>query len=447
MVVADLSFISLRTVAPAVLAACPARRDLVMLVKPQFEARRAEAVPGRGGDHGSRGLERTCCTRSRSRSRPGSHHHGGHGVAPHGSRRQRRVPPARPPRRPAMRTTRGWPSAAGSGASTPAWPRRWRSLIATVGLRAAPRAGAAADLACEAVRLAGGGSHGAPAAARRRDRRSGRSRVPRATSPPGLDVAVSLGGDGTMLRTVDLVADARRADPRRERRPARLPHRDRAGRAASRRSSACSPATTRSRSGCCSRCGVERRGRRGVRAVTARCNEAVLEKTPDGPHRAPRGRASTARSSPRYAADGLIVATPTGSTAYSFSARGPIVAPTHRALLLTPVSPHMLFDRTLVLEPDDRAALVVCGDRPATLVVDGRRPRRARPRATPSSCTAAATTGAPRHRSARRDFHQILKAKFGLERPLTRHRMLARAARSCEPRDHRPSSASCSGRA
>ena len=48
MVVADLSFISLRTVAPNLLAACRPGGDLVMLVKPQFEARRAEASRGRG---------------------------------------------------------------------------------------------------------------------------------------------------------------------------------------------------------------------------------------------------------------------------------------------------------------------------------------------------------------------------------------------------------------
>lgn len=113
-----------------------------------------------------------------------------------------------------------------------------------------------------------------------------------------------------------------------------------------------------------------------------------------------------------YAADGLIVATPTGSTAYAFSARGPIIDPTHAALLLTPVSPHMLFDRSLVLGPSTRIDLIVDGHRPATVSVDGRRV------ATVGDgdvieCTAA-------DRSARlvsfgpRRFHRILKAKFGL---------------------------------
>ena len=58
-----------------------------------------------------------------------------------------------------------------------------------------------------------------------------------------------------------------------------------------------------------------------------------------------------------YAGDGLLVATPTGSTAYNLSARGPILSPNLRALVVTPVSPHMLFDRPLVLEATERVQL------------------------------------------------------------------------------------------
>ena len=114
----------------------------------------------------------------------------------------------------------------------------------------------------------------------------------------------------------------------------------------------------------------------------------------------------------RYAADGLIVATPTGSTAYSLSARGRSCRPRHRALLLTPVSPHMLFDRTLVLDPSETVEIEVDGFRPAGLAVDGRLVATLddgdvvtcrRPPRRPASCGFA-----PHH------FHQILKAKFGL---------------------------------
>ena len=92
-------------------------------------------------------------------------------------------------------------------------------------------------------------------------------------------------------------------------------------------------------------------------------NEAVLEKTPMG-HTVRLEVTVDGEFFTTYAADGLIVATPTGSTAYAFSARGPIVAPTHRALLLTPVSPHMLFDRTLVLDPGAELRLAVEGAPP-----------------------------------------------------------------------------------
>ncbi len=112
-----------------------------------------------------------------------------------------------------------------------------------------------------------------------------------------------------------------------------------------------------------------------------------------------------------YAADGVIVATPTGSTAYSFSAGGPIVSPRLACFLMTPVSPHMLFDRTLVLADDEELVLHVT-DRPAILTIDGRELGEVEA-GTTIACTAAPDparliTFAPR------DFHQILKAKFGL---------------------------------
>jgi NAD+ kinase len=113
-----------------------------------------------------------------------------------------------------------------------------------------------------------------------------------------------------------------------------------------------------------------------------------------------------------FAADGLIVATPTGSTAYSLSARGPVVSPRHRALLLTPVSPHMLFDRTLVLEPDAVVTLTVAGGRPANLSVDGRLLGELQV-GDSISCTASSHS-ARFVVFGRRDFHGILKAKFQL---------------------------------
>jgi NAD+ kinase len=113
-----------------------------------------------------------------------------------------------------------------------------------------------------------------------------------------------------------------------------------------------------------------------------------------------------------YAADGLIVATPTGSTAYSLSARGPVVSPKHRAILLTPVSPHMLFDRSLVLDPDEPVVIEVVGHRAATLTIDGQSGTTLsegdRVLVSTSAHVARFVRFAPRR------FHQILKAKFGL---------------------------------
>jgi NAD+ kinase len=114
----------------------------------------------------------------------------------------------------------------------------------------------------------------------------------------------------------------------------------------------------------------------------------------------------------RYSADGVIVATPTGSTAYSMSARGPVVSPRHRAMLLTPVSPHMLFDRSLVLGATEMLSMQVVGSRPAELVIDGRHVATLEHDDCVSyegdSCTAQFV------RFKQPQFHQIVRAKFGL---------------------------------
>ena len=113
-----------------------------------------------------------------------------------------------------------------------------------------------------------------------------------------------------------------------------------------------------------------------------------------------------------FTADGVIVATPTGSTAYSFSARGPILSPRQRAILMTPVSPHMLFDRSLVLAADERLAITVESERAVDLVVDGNVFATLN-RGDTVSC-AAADRVARFLRLEPRRFHRILKAKFGL---------------------------------
>lgn len=100
-------------------------------------------------------------------------------------------------------------------------------------------------------------------------------------------------------------------------------------------------------------------------------NEVVVERSAGG-QTVRVGVSLDGESFTSYAADGLIAATPTGSTAYAFSARGPIVDPLHRAIQLTPVSPHMLFDRTLVLDPSTEVGMEVLGRRAATCTVDGR---------------------------------------------------------------------------
>jgi len=149
----------------------------------------------------------------------------------------------------------------------------------------------------------------------------------------------------------------------------------------------------------------------GGSVVHRALNEGVLEKQEPG-HTVRMMVMIDGAPFTSYAADGLIVATPTGSTAYSLSARGPVVSPRHRALLLTPVSPHMLFDRTLVLDPEETIEVQVVGHRPVVLSVDGQ--RTASLGEGDTVLFRASSADALFVRFGRRRFHQILKAKFGL---------------------------------
>jgi len=76
----------------------------------------------------------------------------------------------------------------------------------------------------------------------------------------------------------------------------------------------------------------------------------------------------------RWGCDGVVMATPTGSTAYAFSAGGPVVWPELEALLLVPISAHSLFARPLVVAPTSELAVTIQpGTAGAVLWCDGRR--------------------------------------------------------------------------
>ncbi|MFT4298586.1 MAG: NAD kinase [Aeromicrobium sp.] len=76
----------------------------------------------------------------------------------------------------------------------------------------------------------------------------------------------------------------------------------------------------------------------------------------------------------RWGCDGVVCATPTGSTAYNFSAGGPIVWPEVEALLMVPISAHALFARPLVVSPDSTLAIEIVDERgDGVLWCDGRR--------------------------------------------------------------------------
>jgi len=109
-----------------------------------------------------------------------------------------------------------------------------------------------------------------------------------------------------------------------------------------------------------------------------------------------------------FVGDGIIVSTPTGSTAYSLAAGGPVVYPSMQAILLTPVAPHALAARPLILPADVDVELEIDRDsEPAVLNLDGQQRWRVRP-------------GAPVH---------VRRAPYSVRLVLPRHKTYYRILR------------------
>jgi len=115
---------------------------------------------------------------------------------------------------------------------------------------------------------------------------------------------------------------------------------------------------------------VEVRLRTQVRLTGSVLNDAVLSKNALS-RLAKLEVTIDARPATTYEADGLIVATPTGSTAYSLSAAGPIVIPTLDAVLLTPICPHALSQRPVVLPPSSVVQVRVASPSEMFVTLDG----------------------------------------------------------------------------
>lgn len=113
-------------------------------------------------------------------------------------------------------------------------------------------------------------------------------------------------------------------------------------------------------------------------------------------------------------ADALICASPTGSTAYAFSAGGPLLSPLVEALVLTPVAPHTLFNRTIVVDPTEviRIRPGAEGRNPCVVSLDGRESL-----PVPPGGEVQVTRGDAPVRMARLrpfDFYDRIREKFGL---------------------------------
>jgi NAD+ kinase len=229
---------------------------------------------------------------------------------------------------------------------------------------------------------------------------------------PGLDLVVSLGGDGTLLRALGLVLTGQV--------PALGVNAGRLGFLAEVEPHGLGAALDAVWAGSYR---VERRTSLAARVMVGgrevaedlAVNDVVLEKAARERLAHVAVRIGDGGPFARYAADGVMVASPTGSTAYSFSAGGPIVSPRLDAMLFTPIAPHMVFNRSLVLHPDEVVRLEVLPDNPVIVSVDGRPARELPP-------GAVVEVRRGRHdallvRIERSDFYRLVRSKFRLADP------------------------------
>jgi NAD+ kinase len=221
-----------------------------------------------------------------------------------------------------------------------------------------------------------------------------------------VDLALSLGGDGTMLRAVHLAAPLSA--------PVLGVNLGRLGYLALVEPEQLCPALEQFAAGDYA---VEERTMLSITVAGEEpsthlaLNEAVLEKS--APGRTVHLAVSVdGRFFNSYVADAIILSTPTGTTAYGFSAGGPIVSPRQHALIITPVAPHTPFARSLVVHPDEPVAVEVLDHRGAVLSIDGH----ALGRLGAGDVVHAAVAAVPARfvTFGERDFYGVLKTKFRL---------------------------------
>lgn len=82
---------------------------------------------------------------------------------------------------------------------------------------------------------------------------------------------------------------------------------------------------------------------------------------------------NTRGESVKYRADGIILSTPSGSTAYSLSAGGPVVSPYLDSILVTPVCPHSFFNRSILFNSNEKISVTNTGESELNVSIDGRR--------------------------------------------------------------------------